>query len=96
MVFASTKAPRDGCRYRSFRRDIIFGVMWSVALGPEVEQWIDSRTGKEFAAVLPHIERLRRWAAGIALRPQPAAWRIAYFFAPDRRIMLLAVFRKQR
>ena len=85
--------------------------MWSVELEPEVEEWIDSRTNKEFAAVLPHIERLgdrgsqlrmpasRSLGGGLLeLRfdVQRVAWRITYFFAADRRIVLLTVFRKQR
>ena len=36
----------------------MFDVTWSVELEPEVEQWVDNRTNKEFATVLPHIERL--------------------------------------
>jgi hypothetical protein len=92
-------------------RDIIFGVMWSVELKPEVEQWIDNRTTKEFAAVLPHIERLadrgsqlrmpasRSLGGGLLelrLDLQRVAWRITYYFAAERRIVLLTVFRKQR
>ena len=85
--------------------------MWSVELEPEVEQWIDKRTNKEFATVLPHIERLgdrgsqlrmpasRSLGGGLLeLRfdLQRVAWRITYYFAADRRIVLLTVFRKQR
>ncbi|WP_040494019.1 type II toxin-antitoxin system RelE/ParE family toxin [Ilumatobacter nonamiensis] len=85
--------------------------MWSVEVEPEVEQWIDNRTNKEFAAVLPHIERLAdrgsqlRMPASRSLGSgllelrfdlQRVAWRITYFFASDRRIVLLTVFRKQR
>jgi phage-related protein len=85
--------------------------MWSVDLEPEVVEWIDSRTNKEFAAVLPHIERLgdrgsqMRMPASRSLGGgllelrfdlQRVAWRITYYFAADRRIVLLTVFRKQR
>jgi hypothetical protein len=91
--------------------DIIFDVMWSVELEPEVEQWIDKRTNKEFAAVLAHVERLvdrgsqMRMPASRSLGNgllelrfdlQRAAWRITYYFASGRRIVLLTVFRKQR
>lgn len=76
-----------------------------------MEQWSDSRTTKEFATVLPHIERLGdrgRQLRMPALRSlgggllelrfdlQRVAWRIMYFFAADRRIVMLTVFRKQR
>lgn len=85
--------------------------MWEVELEPEVEEWLDTISIKEFASVLPHIER---WAdRGSALR-MPAsrslgeglfelrfdlnrvAWRMSFFFAEKRRIVLLTVFRKQR
>ncbi|MGZ0219034.1 MAG: type II toxin-antitoxin system RelE/ParE family toxin [Acidimicrobiales bacterium] len=85
--------------------------MWDIELEPEVEQWIDELTVKEFATALPHIERLA--SRGNQLR-MPAsrslgdglfelrfdlrrtARRVTYFFAADRRIVLLTVFRKQR
>jgi hypothetical protein len=38
--------------------DIISDVMWEVELEPEVEGWLDTISFKEFASVLPHIERL--------------------------------------
>lgn len=91
--------------------DIVYDVMWSVELEPEVEQWLDALNPTEFATVLPHIERLA--SRGNSLRmptSKPlgdglfelrfdlarAAWRIPFFFAVDRRIVLLTVFRKQR
>ncbi|MBK9180507.1 MAG: type II toxin-antitoxin system RelE/ParE family toxin [Acidimicrobiales bacterium] len=85
--------------------------MWSVELETEVEQWMSGLSVTDFAAVLPHVERLAE--RGNLLR-MPAsrslgdglfelrfdllrvAWRITYFFATDRRIVLLTVFRKQR
>ena len=69
--------------------------MWAVELEPEVEEWLDTISIKEFASVLPHIERLGD--RGNALR-MPAsrslgeglfelrfdlnrvAWRISFFF----------------
>lgn len=98
-------------RVRTTYRDIISDVMWEVELEPEVEEWLDKLTLKDFASVLSHIERLGE--RGNALR-MPAsrslgdglfelrfdltrvAWRIPFFFAPGRRIVLLTVFRKQR
>lgn len=87
------------------------GVTWSVELEPEVEQWIDERSNQEFAAVLPHIERLAdqgnqlRMPASRSLGDgllelrfdlRRVAWRITYYFADRRRIVLLTAFRKQR
>jgi phage-related protein len=85
--------------------------MWSVELEPEVEQWIDALTVSEFAVVLAHVERLAdrgnvlRMPASRALGDGlfelrfdlvRTAWRITYYFAVNRRIVLLTVFRKQR
>ena len=98
---------------QTFQRptDIIFDVMWSVELEPEVEQWIDTRTTKEFASVLPHIERLAERGSQLRMPASRSlgngllemrfdlrrvAWRITYYFATGRRIVLLSVFRKQR
>ncbi len=85
--------------------------MWSVELEPEVEEWLDTLSTIEFATVLPHIERLADRGSTLrmpASRPlgdglfelrfdmSNAAWRIPFFFVPERRIVLLTVFRKQR
>lgn len=85
--------------------------MWSVELEPEVEEWFDRLTVREFATALPHVERLAergnalRMPASRALGEglfelrfdlQRVAWRITYFFTEHRRIVLLTVFRKQR
>ncbi len=91
--------------------DIIFDVMWSVELEPEVEHWMSGLTVRDFASVLPHVERLTergnllRMPASRALGDGlfelrfdllRVAWRITYFFATGRRIVLLTVFHKQR
>ena len=85
--------------------------MWSVELEPEVETWFDNLTVKSFATALPHIERLAdqgnrlRMPASRSLGDglfelrfdlQRVSWRITYYFAQERRIVLLTVFRKQR
>ena len=85
--------------------------MWSVELEPEVEAWIDELSVKEFATALAHIERLAergnelRMPASRSLGDglfelrfdlDRTARRITYWFAPDRRIVLLTTFRKQR
>lgn len=85
--------------------------MWSVGLEPEVETWIDELPVADFATVVAHVERLadrgnllRMPASGsrgdglLELRfdLHRVAWRITYYFAAGRRIVLLTVFRKQR
>jgi len=85
--------------------------MRTVELEPEVEEWLSALTVHDFASVLTHVERLAergnllRMPASRALGEGlfelrfdvlRVAWRITYFFASDRRIVLLTVFRKQR
>ncbi len=101
---------RDHYPFRS-RSDIINGVMWAVELEPEVELWLEQLTVPDFAKALPHIERLGAWGNRLRMPASrtlgggllelrfdihPVSWRITYYFAPDRRIVLLTVFRKQR
>jgi hypothetical protein len=43
--------PEWWCSLRD--RDIIFDVMWSVELEPEVETWFDNLTVKSFATAFP-------------------------------------------
>ena len=91
--------------------DIISDVMWSVEVEPEVEDWIESLSAREFAIVLAHVERLEdrgsqsRMPASRSLGDGlfelrfdlgRTARRITYFFADGRRIVLLTTFRKQR
>ena len=92
--------------------DIISDVIWNVELEPEVEKWlVDTLSPTEFALTLPHIERLGERGNRLrmpASKPLgdglfelrfdigPVAWRIPFFFATRRRIVLLTVFRKQR
>ena len=85
--------------------------MWVVELEPEVEQWLDALPVVDFAVVAAHVERLaergnllrmpasRSLGDGLfELRFDLArvARRVTYFFAEQRRIVLLTVFRKQR
>ena len=84
--------------------------MMEVELETEVEEWIDSLTDANYATLLVQIDRLERMGAAIRepwskslgdglyeLRfdIDREAWRIAYF-APNRRAVLLTIFRKQR
>lgn len=91
--------------------DIICGVIWDVETEPELDEWFDRLTAVDFAIVETHIERLAERGNQLrmpASRPlgdglfelrfemNRVAWRIPFFFAPNRRIVLLTVFRKQR
>ena len=85
--------------------------MWSVEVEPEVEQWIESLSVREFATVVAAVERLAKdgnrlqfpasRALGNGLLELRAgldrvARRITFYFADNRRIVLLTTFRKQR
>jgi len=85
--------------------------MWSVELEPEVERWMSELSARDFASVLPHVERLAERGNQLRMPSSRAlgdglfelrfdvfrlAWRITYFFATGRRIVLLTVFHKQR
>lgn len=85
--------------------------MWSVEVEPEVERWIELLSVGEFATVVAAVERLAedgnrlRFPASRALGGRlfelrvgldRVARRITFYFAYDRRIILLTTFRKQR
>jgi len=91
--------------------DIKKDIMWTVELEPEVEKWMLALPMSQFGLVLPLVERLaeignqmsfphsKSLGAGLfELRFNSAnqTWRITYYFANDRRIVLLTVFAKQR
>lgn len=91
--------------------DIIFDIMWAVELEPEVEVWLDGLSVKEFAVVLAHVDRLAERGSALRMPASRAlgdglfelrfdlgrtARRVTYYFGPDRRIVLLTAFRKQR
>jgi hypothetical protein len=91
--------------------DIKKDIMWTVELEPEVEKWMLALPMSQFGLVLPLVERLaeignqmsfphsKSLGAGLfELRFNNAnqTWRITYYFADDRRIVLLTVFAKQR
>lgn len=111
LQHATIASAAGNCLSSNGPLDIIFDVMWSVELEPEVVEWIDSLPVKEFAVVLAAVERLS--VRGSDLRPPASrslgqglfelrfnvghvARRITFFFAEDRRIVLLTAFRKQR
>jgi hypothetical protein len=91
--------------------DIKKDIMWTVELEPEVEKWMLALPMSQFSLVLPLVERLaeignqmsfphsKSLGAGLfELRFNNAnqTWRITYYFASARRIVLLTVFAKQR
>jgi len=91
--------------------DIKKDIMWTVELEPEVEKWMLALPMSQFGLVLPLVERLaeignqmsfphsKSLGAGLfELRFNNAnqTWRITYYFASARRIVLLTVFAKQR
>ena|SRR5947209_4566710 len=84
---------------------------WAIELEPEVEDWLDELAPKHFGAVAFHIDRLAAQGSALrmpSLRSlndglfelrfdlERQAFRITYYFAAVRRIVLLTVFRKQR
>lgn len=92
-------------------RDIIFDIDWSVELEPEVEAWLNGLGPAAFAVVsvrldrlaargstlrMPHSRALGEGLFELRFELDRAAWRITYWFAPDDRVVLLTVFRKQR
>ena len=91
--------------------DIKKDIVWTVELEPEVEKWMLALPMSQFSLVLPLVERLaeignqmsfphsKSPGAGLfELRFNNAnqTWRITYYFANDRRIVLLTVFAKHR
>ena len=43
---------------RRLRRDIVSDVMWALELEPEVEEWLDGLSVREFALTVAHLDRL--------------------------------------
>ena len=86
-------------------------VEWAIELEPEAEQWLDELAPRQFGAVAFHIDRLATQGSALRMPISRSlddglfelrfdldrqAFRITYFFAASRRIVLLTVFRKQR
>lgn len=85
--------------------------MLDVELEPEVEDWLTSLNEENYATAKVQVDRLERmgstirepWSKALGdglyeLRfgIDKVAWRISYFYAPNQRVVLLTVFRKQR
>ncbi len=86
-------------------------MIWEIELEPEVDEWVQDLSAAEFGSVLVHLERLgdrgsqlrmpvsRSLGNGLfelRLDLSRLSWRISYYFAGGRRIVLLTVFHKQR
>jgi hypothetical protein len=91
--------------------DTIYDVMWEVETEPELDEWIDELSAIDFAVVPPHVERLAERGNQLRMpatrflgdglfelrfEMNRKAWRIPFYFASHRRIVLLTVFHKQR
>ena len=85
--------------------------MVEIELEPEVEGWIRNLSEHDYATVAIQIERLEElgstvrepWSKHLGdglyelrFNLRTVSWRISYYFAPNRRVVLLTVFRKQR
>ena len=85
--------------------------MWSIETEPEIEEWLTGLTNTEFARITPHLERLAERGNNLRMPVSRSlgdglfelrfdlgrrAMRITYYFAQDRRIVLLTIFHKQR
>lgn len=84
---------------------------WSVELEPEVERWLQSLPPESFGPAASRIDYLAEQGSALRMPRSRSlgdglfelrfdlgrsAQRITFFFAGDRRIVLLTVFRKQR
>lgn len=86
-------------------------MIWGIELEPEVDKWVEDLTASEFGSVMAHFERLENRGSELRMPVSRSlgdglfelrldlsrlSWRIAYYFAKGRRIVLLTVFHKQR
>jgi hypothetical protein len=84
---------------------------WSIELEPEVEEWLATLLLSEFATVAFHVDRLSERGASLRMPHSRSlgkglfelrfdlgrvAQRLTFFFAGERRVVLLTAFRKQR
>jgi len=87
------------------------GSRYDVELEPEVREWLDTLSLIDYRTVEYHADRLaeapttlgepysrhlRGAVRELRFHLGRTAWRISYWLAPDRRIVLLTVFRKTR
>jgi phage-related protein len=87
------------------------GDRYDVELGPEVREWLDTLPLADYRTVEYHADRraeapttlgepysrhLRGAVRELRFHLSRSAWRVSYWLAPNRRIVLLTVFRKTR
>jgi len=87
------------------------GELYGVELEPEVRKWLDTLSLPDYRTVEFHADRLaeapttlgepysrhlRGAVRELRFHLGRTAWRISYWLAPQRRIVLLTVFRKTR
>lgn len=87
------------------------GDLYDVELEPEVREWLDTLSLVDYRTVEYHADRLaaapttlgepysrhlRGAVRELRFHLSRSAWRISYWLAPQRRIVLLTVFRKTR
>jgi len=85
--------------------------VWDIELEPEVDEWLSGLPVTAFATTAFHIDRLAEQGPAVRMPHSKSlgeglfelrfyldrvAQRITYFFAGERRIVLLTEFRKQR
>lgn len=87
------------------------GDRYSVELEPEVREWLDTLSLADYRTVEYHADRLaetpttlgepysrhlRGATRELRFHLHRSPWRVSYWLAPQRRIVLLTVFRKTR
>lgn len=85
--------------------------IWTPEIEPEVREFLESLTPGQYGQAEasfdllleapttlgePHAKHLGDGLRELRLRIHPNDWRMAYWLAPGRRIILLTVFRKTR
>ena len=85
--------------------------LWDIEMEPEVREWLESLPKRQFGHVLAFAEKLAEEADTLGepysrhlggkvrklrIPLHPLDMRVTYWLAPDRRVVLLTVFRKIR
>lgn len=85
--------------------------LWDVEMEPEVREWLESLPKRQFGHVLafaekpaeeadtlgePYSRHLGGKVRELRIPLHPLDMRVTYWLAPDRRVVLLTVFRKTR
>lgn len=85
--------------------------LWDIEMEPEVRAWLESLPRRQFGHVLAFAEKLAEEADTLGepyarhlggkvrelrISLHPLEMRVTYWLAPERRVVLLTVFRKTR